>query len=92
MTRCPYVGNSPVSPSTYYDWTHTGLYLFNITDDSIQQVGTLIVADRSGGDVFPYGGYGRDRSVIVDDSVHYVHDGKVWSSTWGAAESMTQAQ
>ncbi len=87
-----YVGSNPVIPSTHYDWTHTGLYLFNITDHSIGPAGTLIIADRSGGEVFTYGGYGRDRSVIVDDSVHYVHDGKVWSATWGAAETMTEGQ
>jgi hypothetical protein len=87
-----YVGGNLITPSTYYDWTHTGLYLFDITDDSIRQAATLIVADRSGEETVDYGGYGRDRSVIVDDSVHYMHDGKVWSATWGAAETMTQPQ
>jgi len=87
-----YVGSNPVPPSTHYDWTHTGLYLFDITDDAMSQIGTLIVVDRAGGEAFTNGGYGQDRSVIVDDSVHYVHDGKVWSATWGAAETMTEGQ
>lgn len=84
---------APEKPNTYYDWTHTGLYTFRITDDAIESAGNLIVADRTTTDnmVF-FGGYGRDRSVLVEDSVHYIHAGQVWSATWGAPETMTGPQ
>ena len=91
-TPYPYEWFDPDNPTTYYDWTHTGLYMFDISDDGIQTASNLIVADRSSGDNAQYAGVGRDRSVMVNDSIHFVHDNSVWSALWGAPQTLTLAQ
>jgi len=75
-------------PRTYYGWTHTGLYLFEIetgdhpgTEAGIKKTGDIIVEqDNSSQDYY----YSRssDRAVIVDDRVHYIHNANVWSADW----------
>jgi hypothetical protein len=74
----------PSEPSAYYDWTRTGLYWFEIGAGGIVPAGRIVVADREEGDSERWGwGSGGDRSVLLGDSVHYVHDGAVWSAFWG---------
>lgn len=106
-TPSMWTGTDQNSPSAWYDYTHTGLYSFEVSALGISQVGRII-ADVSqqrqpGGataaekplleDTFrilPVDGliaplfisYG-DRSVLKDEAVYYVHDGKVLSSFWG---------
>ncbi len=84
-------GKDYSQPQAYYDWTHTGLYNFEIdTGDNpgIQLTGRLIVdapADycalpdvycRNGDRQSTY----NDRVVIQGDSVHYLHNSEVYSS------------
>lgn len=82
-------GFDPSVPWAYYSWTHTGLYLFDIDTGEnpdraagIKNIGKLIVESRSTGQTESYRSSNLDRSVILEDSVHYVHDGKVWSQEW----------
>jgi len=78
----------PNSPSAYYDWTRTGLYLFEIGDDMIEQTGQLIVADRANGDLPDYSLSGSDRSVLVNERAYYVHDNDVWSTEWAVQKTL----
>ncbi len=93
-TPYTYNGYNPDSPSTSFDWTHTGLYMFDVTREAIQPAGQLIVDDRSSGEVAPFrfSSYGQDRSVMVNDNVHYIHRNSVWSAAWGAPDTLTGAQ
>ncbi len=99
-------GFDPKSPSAWYDYTHTGLYSFEVGAQGISQTGRIVanVAEQrqagSEGEDKPvandasrsmpvdglfapvYIQYG-DRSVLQDDAVFYVHEGKVLSSFWG---------
>lgn len=72
----------PASPNAYYDSTHSGLYSFEISDSGISQVGILLGTDPDNG--FAFGNY-SDRSVLLDDSIFYIHQGEVLSSKWGTA-------
>jgi hypothetical protein len=76
---------SGAEPWTYYPWTQTGLYLFEVPtrrgEERIEEAGSLIVADSASGPE-PFTALGADRSVLVDDTVHYVHGGKTWTSVW----------
>ncbi len=95
--------DNPSAPWSYYGWTHTGLYLFNIYTGEqnggktgIEQQGKMIAAENISDPSTPYyngyqGSYG-DRSVILGDSVHYVHDTSVWSASWGSGADMTNPQ
>lgn len=88
------------SPQAWYDYTHTGLYSFEVGPQGITQAGRIIAETASQRDQ-PRGGvdsrtgvgliapaytwYG-DRSVLQDDAVFYVRNGKVLSSLWGENE------
>lgn len=97
--------SNPSDPWYYYNWTHTGLYMFNVFTGEqaggktgIEEQGRMIVADNA--EIHPLfqSGYyvgsntDSDRSVILGNSVHYVHDAQVWSASWGTGADMTQAQ
>jgi uncharacterized secreted protein with C-terminal beta-propeller domain len=77
---------TPDDPWFHYDWTHTGLYLFDIDPSAgeIRSRGEMIVERRdSAADDWYWRSSHGDRSVLVNDTVHYVHDGSVWSAPWG---------
>lgn len=79
------------NPWDYYDWTHTALYLFDIQvkgKPGITLSGKLTAGDRSTGNIYGYG-YGNDRALILNDSAHFIHDGRVWSALWSSAEQST---
>ena len=69
----------PSSPRTFYDFTHSGLYSFEVSASGIFQAGVLLGTDPDNG--FAFGNY-SDRSIILDDSVFYIHQGEVLSSRW----------
>jgi hypothetical protein len=87
-----YAGFDPSKPWSFYDWTHTGLYLFDIYTGlqaghmpGLTSRGTLIIADRAQGDnEDPWSYAWSDRSLILGDSVHYTHNSRVWSAPWDA--------
>ncbi len=74
----------PIAPSYYYDYTHTGLYRFEV-DPVARKIDTaiepLIVADRRSATSWE-GGTRNDRSAIIGDHVHYLHNGRFWSQRW----------
>lgn len=35
----------PARPNSYYDWTHTGLYLFEIDDTGVAPAGRMVVEE-----------------------------------------------
>jgi uncharacterized secreted protein with C-terminal beta-propeller domain len=86
----------PNRPDTYYEWTHTGLYLFEIDTETnsektpqILRSGNLVVADRSTSDpsrLPPFWHESNDRAVILEGSVHYLHEGRIWSGKWETPE------
>ncbi len=85
----------PGDPWFYYDWTHTGLYLFDIHDGpngSISPAGKMVV-ERAGEDSRYWNSRGDDRALLRGNDVHYIHGDSVWSAPWNAADSqMTMPQ
>lgn len=77
-------------PSAFYNWSHTGLYTFNIntgTNPGIELEGKLItdtppeICNLSGNHCSFMGQQtNNDRAVIQGDSVHYIHNNAVYSS------------
>ncbi len=81
-----YSGFDPSQPWAYYDWTNTGLYLFEMNTTSggtISQLGKLITQTPSATTTYDWAD-GNSRSLIVNDSVHFVKGGRVWSGSWSA--------
>jgi uncharacterized secreted protein with C-terminal beta-propeller domain len=94
-------GFEPSSPQAWFDYTHTGLYSFEVSERGITQVAKLVAETAEQRDVQldainsriaidfiapVYTWYG-DRSVLQDDAVFYVHNGKVLSSSWGESKA-----
>ena len=71
---------NPALPNAYYDYTHSGLYSFEIDAEGITQAG-IIFGTQLGSNLF-YGEY-TDRSILLNDAVFYIHQGEVLSSNWG---------
>ncbi len=83
-------------PSYKYDWTHRGLYLFDIDpiadSAAITARGALVVDTDSG--VLPWdrAAVSTDRAVIAGDAVHYLYGNQVWSAVWGNPDSLSGPQ
>lgn len=73
---------NPGNPNSYYDWTHTGLYVFDLdtgASPGFELAGKLITAESIPDYSFlgPRDGY----SIIQGNTVHYFHNHKLYSST-----------
>ncbi|MBX2823373.1 MAG: beta-propeller domain-containing protein [Gammaproteobacteria bacterium] len=78
-------------PSGWYNWSETGLFGFEVetgANAGITQHGKMIVESWS--DQQPWGPtrYG-DRSVIVNDSVYYIHGEQVFGANWNAMQNIS---
>lgn len=77
----------PVEPYRYWGWTHTGLYTFDVhlgSTPGVEVVDQLVVDSSEG--LGSYSGISGDRSVILGDSVHYLHNEVLYSSALPARE------
>lgn len=67
----------------WHEWNYTGLHGFEVrtgSDAGITTTGVLQVENSAG--PYSYPGAGDDRSVMVNDSVFYIHGANVWSAPW----------
>jgi hypothetical protein len=83
--------------SALYNWTHTGLYMFEL--DVTGGIGTAVtlkgkvISEASDGIYYNNRwNTGDNRSVILNDSVHFVYEGQVWSGVWSADPAATGPQ
>jgi uncharacterized secreted protein with C-terminal beta-propeller domain len=86
-------------PSAWYDYTHTALYTFEVGALGITPTGRVIAQEAredTGGKVSddiigimperlfaPMGAWYGDRSVLADDAVYYLNEGRVLGAFWG---------
>jgi uncharacterized secreted protein with C-terminal beta-propeller domain len=74
-------------PFTRWGWTHTGLYTFDIRlgdTPGVELVDRFVVNQNSSSGYSA--GIWNDRSVILGDSVHYLHNQALYSSSLPARE------
>ncbi|MET0068755.1 MAG: beta-propeller domain-containing protein [Candidatus Thiodiazotropha sp.] len=74
-------------PYHSYGWTHTGLYTFDVhvgAAPGVELVDQFVVRDNSTASASS--GVWNDRSVILGDSVHYLHGGSLYSSSLPARQ------
>jgi uncharacterized secreted protein with C-terminal beta-propeller domain len=79
----PYAGQNYDNPSAFYNWTHTGLYVFDIDTKTpaLKLDGKLITeSNTSTNTEINYYNFFADRAVIQDQSVHYIHGNQIISS------------
>ena len=87
-----HVADTPLPQSNFFDWTHSGLYLFEIsglnTDAAVlQEAGAIISARRDDDGVNRPIRYPGGRSVLHDEAVFYIYNGSVWSAFWNTPET-----
>ena len=76
-----------IRPSTYYSYTHTGLYRFEIDIDQqhiVQKDGILVDQNGPTNNKWEQR-FENDRSVFINDNVYYMHDGEFWIQDWSGA-------
>ena len=79
-------------PFNGYQWNFTGLHGFEIItgdDARIEKRGVMVVNSASDQSSSRYGYYGDDRSVIVGDSVYYIHGSDVYAANWSDLSNFT---
>lgn len=79
----PYEGQNYDNPLAFYNWTHTGLYVFDIDTHTpaLKLEGKLITESNTSinTETNDYN-FSADRAVIQGQSVHYIHGNQVISS------------
>ncbi|MBF0623125.1 MAG: beta-propeller domain-containing protein [Magnetococcales bacterium] len=84
-----YQWSEPGQPWYWYDWTDTSLHLFDVNiasslDAGINAIGEITALSRDvDGSNNSTWRYIEDRALLLNDSVHFTHAGKVWSGIWG---------
>lgn len=79
-------------PNHSYPWVRSGLFLFNVLDGDVHpkglvHSGTVVTTRRPQDEPHDHHAYFHNnfaRSVIMDESVFFVHDGDVWPAKWRA--------
>jgi hypothetical protein len=88
-------------PQTYHPWVETGLFLFEVEENSnplestIENVGAIVRATPTADNhlyASPDAQTTDDRSVLSEDHVHYIHGEEVWSASWFAPEEAVGPQ
>ena len=84
----PFIDDGDIA-STFHQYKHTGLYRFeiDINNQKIEEIPAMVVADASDR-TSPQVPIINDRSVIINDTVYYMHDGKFWIQDWQGEEDL----
>lgn len=82
-------GGDRSEPFYYYDYSYTGLHRYEIDPltKKIKPVKTMVVA-TSKTQQYDYSS-DSDRSVMIGDHVHYLHNGKFWSQDWNSEHELS---
>lgn len=79
----------------YFDWNYSGLHGFDIstgTDAGIISRGAMVVESAGNNSGSSYPGYANDRSVMVNDSLFYIREDKVYAAPWDDLANPTPAR
>ncbi len=83
-----YPGYNPSAAEIPYNWSHTGLYQFEVVKGAdgvpaLVEKSPLIIESATSEQSGSNSDLSTHRSVIVNDAIHYVHDAQVTSAVWG---------
>jgi hypothetical protein len=80
-------GFDPSKPNAYWDWTSTGVHVFQVdlgVYPFLDEIGNMIVVspDKLSEHAKEYDEHytSGDRSVIQGSAIHYIHNGKIYSA------------
>lgn len=72
----------PTSPTTWYDWTATGLQRFDVSESGLVARSEMVAEARASGTAYPQGNATDDRGFLIGDEVHYLHGMDVMAQRW----------
>ena len=77
-------------PQTYYDWSHSGLYLFEVdpqaSQPQLKPVGSIQTDAASSDDQYGDSNLQNNRAILTNNSVFYSQDTRIWSADWTALD------
>ena len=78
--------------ATFYDeWSHSGLYLFNITDNQLNQDGALITnANTDNNDYQYWNDWDKRRGLIQGDDVYFLKGSDLYQASWDNPEQISE--
>lgn len=77
--------------SQFYQWSQTGLYLFEVKNDELSQAGALITdrsTDENTVNNHWYSNYSR-RGLIQEDEVYHLISGGLYKANWNSPEEIS---
>lgn len=72
----------PANPTTWYDWTATGLQLFDVGESGLVARGEMVAEARATGATYAQVGGEEDRGFLVGDEAHYLHGMDLTARRW----------
>jgi uncharacterized secreted protein with C-terminal beta-propeller domain len=73
--------------SQRYNWSHSGLYIFEIKDNQLMQAGAMITERNEGGQNWE--SWGRRRGLIQGNDIYHLSGKDLYHSDWSEPENMS---
>ncbi len=74
--------------SQRYNWTNSGLYLFEIKDNTLTQAGSMITEQNDG--TQNWGNWSQRRGLIQGDDVYHLSGEDLYKADWNNAEEISE--
>ena len=75
---------------TNYHWLHSGLYLFDVTDNQLSQAGAMITNTRDDDNGYQYNNdWSMRRGLIQGDDVYHLKGSDIYHANWHSPEQMS---
>ncbi len=76
--------------SDNYNWQHSGLYLFDVTDNQLNQAGAMITHSSSDENSSQYGSdWSERRGLIQGDDVYHLKGSDIYHANWNTPEEIS---
>jgi uncharacterized secreted protein with C-terminal beta-propeller domain len=75
---------------TNYHWLHSGLYLFDVTDNHLNQAGAMITNTRDDDNGYQYNNdWSMRRGLIQGNDVYHLKGSDIYHANWHSPEQMS---
>ena len=73
-----------------YQWQHSGLYLFDVTDNQLNEAGAMVTNSSNGNNEYQYGSdWSARRGLIQGDDVYHLKGSDIYHANWHSPEEMS---
>ena len=75
--------------SQFYQWSQSGLYLFEIKDNQLTQAGALITKSSDNSDENGYHNMNTSRGLIQGDTIYHLNHSDLYKADWNQPDDMS---